>query len=272
MTSIKAPTPPTAPTDRFVQVTEFEGQKISAEQLDRLCHRYHFAAHYCADRDVVEAGCGAGHGLGLFAQTARSVLGGDLSPEVLAAARQTYGNAIRLEVFPADRIPLADRSADLVLLFEAIYYLPDVNAFMAEVDRVLRPGGHLLIATANKDLFDFTPSPFSNRYLGVAELSALMRGHGYEPSFWGYVDVSKVSLRQRLFRPIKYLANRFGIMPKTMGGKSILKKLVFGAMTEMPARIDSIPFDYVEPAPLVMDSPSHDYKVIYCAALKPKES
>ena len=48
--------------------------------------------------------------------------------------------------------------------------------------------------------------------------------------------------------------------------------LLFGAMTEMPARIDTVRFDYTEPAPLATDRASSGYKVLYCAAQKPKGS
>ena len=255
-------------TGRFLAVTEFAGQKISQEQLERTCHRYHWAASFCGGKDVIELACGGGQGLGLLAQQAKSVRGGDISPEVLARARATYGDEIPLDVFPADAIPLPAESLDVVLLFEAIYYLSDPGAFVAEARRVLRRDGLLLIVTANKDLFDFTPSPASTRYFGVVELERLLNREGFDPRFWGYVDVSRISLRQRIFRPIKYLVSRLGLMPKSMDGKSFLKRIVFGAMTTMPGRIDAVPFEHHEPTELPSDAPSFRHKVLYCAARK----
>jgi SAM-dependent methyltransferase len=124
-----------------------------------------------------------------------------------------------------------------LLLFEAIYYLPDVDAFFEEARRVLRPGGHLLIATANKDLYDFTPSPFSVRYYGVTELREVCDRHGFESKFWGFVEISKISVRQKILRPFKSIASRLGLVPRTMGGKEFLKKLFFGTVVDMPASI-----------------------------------
>jgi len=39
----------------------------------------------------------------------------------------------------------------VIILFEAIYYIPDAEKFVEECARVLRLGGKVLIATANKD-------------------------------------------------------------------------------------------------------------------------
>jgi SAM-dependent methyltransferase len=253
-------------TAHFAEVTELAGQKISPEQLERTCNRYYWAKVFVENGDVLEAGCGAGQGLGYLAKHARSIVAGDISAEVMSRAQATYGDAIELKVFDATSIPWADQSFDALLLFEAIYYLPDIDAFFNEARRVLRPGGHLLIATANKDLYDFTPSPFSVRYYGVKELGELCARHGFESSFWGFVDVSTVSMRQRILRPIKSMASRFGLIPKTMGGKELLKKLFFGTMVDMPASILDTPVDYLEPTPITEGRPDTQHKVIYCAA------
>jgi SAM-dependent methyltransferase len=232
----------------------------------RTCHRYYWARRFVEGRDAIEVACGAGPGLGYLAQHARSVVGGDISAEVLDRAGAVYGDTIPLQVFDAAKMPYLDASFDVVILFEAIYYLPDADAFMAEAKRVLRPGGHVLIATANKDLYDFNPSPFSTRYYGVVELGELCRRHGFEADFWGYVDVTKVSLRQRVLRPIKTLAVKLGLIPKTMGGKEFLKKLFFGSIVDMPRSILDTPQPYEPPVALRAGAPDRRFKVIYCAA------
>lgn len=251
---------------QFVDVTEIAGQMISAEQLERMCNRYYWARQFVEGRDIVEAGCGAGQGLGYLALCARTVVAGDISEEVLERAKATYGETVELKVFDAAAMPWPDASFDVVLLFEAIYYLPDVGAFFREVNRVLRPGGYLLIATANKDLYDFVPSPFSVAYYGVPELGALARSYGFSPEFWGFVDIGSVSVRQRILRPLKSVASRLGLIPKTMAGKELLKKLFFGRLVPMPASILDTPIDYVEPTPLPADRADRRFKVIYCAA------
>lgn len=102
---------------------------------------------------------------------------------------------------------------------------------------MLRPGGKVLIATANKDLYDFNPSPHSNKYYGVAELNDLFARHGFKTEFFGYMPVGDVSMRQRVLRPVKKLAVMLGFMPKSMAGKKFFKKIVFGELVRMPVEI-----------------------------------
>ncbi|MFM6854025.1 MAG: hypothetical protein ACKOUM_08090, partial [Sphingopyxis sp.] len=77
-------------TADFVNVTEIEGQRISQEQLHRTCHRYHWAASVAGGRDALEVACGAGQGLGILRAAAKSIVAGDVSPQVLASAQASF--------------------------------------------------------------------------------------------------------------------------------------------------------------------------------------
>jgi SAM-dependent methyltransferase len=252
----------------FVVVTEVAGDHVSLEQVERICHRYYWAGRYCAGKDVVEAACGSGQGLGYLARCARSVVAGDYCGEILARARRHYGERISLQQFDAQAMPFADRSKDVIILFEAIYYLPSPGRFIAECARVLRPGGVVLIATANKDLYDFNPSPYSHGYYGVQELTALLAEQGFSTRFFGYLPVDSVSWRQKVLRPVKKTVVRLGLMPKTMQGKQLLKRLVFGRLVEMPAEITPGMASYGDPIELPAGQPDALHKVIYCCAAR----
>ena len=143
----------------YSTVTELAGEEISSEQLDRLCHRYYWAGTYCTGKDILEAACGTGPGLGYLAGLARSLRGGDFDENILGFVQAHYGDRIELKQFDAQDMPYEDHSLDVVILFEAIYYLPSAKKFVDECRRVLRDDGKILIATANKDLYDFNPSP-----------------------------------------------------------------------------------------------------------------
>ncbi len=185
---------------------------------------------------------------------------------MLQRVRGHYGNRIGLARFDALQMPYADASKDVLVIFEAIYYLADLQRFIAECRRVLRPGGHLLIATANKDLPDFNPSPHSHTYPGVMELRDECGKHGLSVRCFGYLDTQAVSLRQRVLSPIKRVVIGLGLMPRTMRGKQLLKRLVFGRLVTMPAELDTRQIPYVAPTELPTDRPDHRHKVIYCAA------
>lgn len=249
----------------FTTVTEVAGDEVSQEQIERLAHRYVWAGEFCHGRDVLEVACGSGQGLGHIATVARSVRAGDISAPLIARARAHYGARVPIEQMDAGRLPIDDQSMDVIILFEAIYYLPSAERFVEECRRVLRPGGVVLVATANKDLYDFNPSPYSHRYYGVAELGQLF-GSRFECRFFGATPVDAVSLRQRILRPIKTIVVKLDLMPKTMAGKKLLKRLVFGNLRPMPPEITAAMTDYVPPVPLPAGNPDKQFKVIYLAA------
>jgi ubiquinone/menaquinone biosynthesis C-methylase UbiE len=253
-------------TEHFADVTELAGTEISAEQLERMSHRYHWAAGFCAGKDVVEVACGSGQGLGILAATSASLEAGDISSKILDIPRRHYGSRVKLTEFDAQALPFADRSKDVIILFEAIYYVPDAARFVAECRRVLRPGGAVLIATANKDLKDFNPSPYSNRYYGAAELSALFREHGFEVELFGHLPVATVSWRQKILRPVKQVAVALNLVPKTMAGKKLLKRLVFGRLVPMPEELPRSQSPIGALQRLAPGQPDSQHKVLYAHA------
>ncbi len=253
---------------RFADVTEIQGQMVSAEQLERACHRYHWAARDIVGKDALELACGSGHGLGLLRASARSLVAGDISEELVAIARGVSGAAVDVHQIDAVQTGAADQSYDRVMLFEALYYLPDFRAFFAEAHRILRPEGVLLLTTANKDLFDFTASPYSTTYLGVVELASELEASGFSVELGGFHAVSAVGLRQRLLRPVKAFASRFGLIPKTMSGKEWMKRAFFGKLVEMPNSLEVVPFKFEPPVPLTRSAPDKTFKIIYCRATK----
>lgn len=252
----------------FVEVTELAGDEVSDEQVQRVCARYSWALSYVShNSDVLEIACGTGPGLGLLKSAARSLVAGDISDAILERARTHYGNRVDIRVMNAESLPFADHSLDVIIIFEALYYVPDAVRFARECARVLRPGGVVLVSNANKDLFDFNPSPHSHCYHGVVELGRLFGAHGFETHFWGDLPLATVSWRQKLLRPIKRTVVSLGLMPRSMAGKRLLKRLVFGEMRAFPAEITT---DMVATSPtlrpLPAGQPDSGHKVILCAA------
>ncbi|WP_433892861.1 class I SAM-dependent methyltransferase [Streptomyces sp. CA-111067] len=92
---------------------------------------------------VVDVGCGNGtyvHAL-RHARPDLDVVGMDLSPGM---AQQVTGARA---VADASRLPLAADSVDALMAMHMLYHLPDVPAALAEMRRVLKPGGCLLVST-----------------------------------------------------------------------------------------------------------------------------
>jgi len=249
----------------FTTVTEIAGDEVTAEQVERAVHRYIWAGQYCAGKDVLEIACGNGQGLGYLASVAKSLRAGDIDKNLVERAGAYYGDRIAIDVMDAQDLPFEDNSLDVVLLYEALYYIPEADKFMTECKRVLRNDGHILIVTANKDLSDFNPSPHSHVYFGAVELNELMQKHGFSADILGYWPLTSSGFKEKVLRPVKKLVVASGLMPKTMAGKKLIKRLVFGELVSMPAEISGDMIDYVPPDPIGSDVPDRTHKVIYCA-------
>jgi len=252
--------------ESFQTVTELPGEPVSRLQIDRLVSRYTWAAGYCHDRDVLEAACGAGPGLGLLGAVARTLEAGDLTESILERARDHYGERFPLRRFDALDMPFEDRSKDVVILFEALYYLPSAKEFVTECRRVLRPGGRVLLATVNKDLWDFHPSAFSVAYYGVPELRALFAAGGFETEFFGFEPVNRLSAFQSALRHVKRFAIASRLMPRTMAGKRWLKRIFYGPQVPMPNELGLRDGAATAPTPLSDARPDTIHRIIYCAA------
>lgn len=255
-------------SDPYWHLTERSGDMVTYEQLRRMHTRYVWAAGYCRNRDVLEVACGVGQGLKILGSVARTIRAGDQSARLLDLARATYGSKVELRQFDAQELPYSDKSVDVIVIAEAIYYLPDVERFFQEAHRVLRAEGTLLVVTANKDLYDFNRSPHSYTYLGVVELSHQLNRHGFSVRLFGDTPISSVSWRQRMFRPLKALAARLGAIPSTVEGRRWLKRIVFGRMVPMPDALSWDNAKYKAPTSISGSSSDRTHKVLLCAATK----
>ena len=254
----------------YSTVTETPGVKASAEQIERLYHRYHFALPYCRGKDVLEAACGAGQGLGYIAKMAKSVAGSDVDEKCLAHARKTYADrpAIVIQQMDAESPSFEDGSFDVVILYEAIYYLEHPDIFVANCYRVLRQGGVLLICSVNREWTDFNPSPYSKRYYSAKELFDLLKTRFADVEISAAFSDEPDSLKEKIVSSIKRTAVALHIIPKTMKGKELLKRVFFGRLTPLPAEVREGLADYTPPSPLRLDIPDQHHKVIYAIATK----
>lgn len=250
----------------YSQVTEVPGGMASGEQLQRLFSRYHFAAQYCKSKEVLEVACGSAQGLGYIARTARSITGGDFTRNLVQIAHRYYRGRIPLLCLDAHQLPFEEQSFDVVIFFEAIYYLTRPEEFLDECSRVLRSNGTLLVCTVNKDWSDFNPSPYSVKYFSAPELYKFLRLKFVSVELYGGFAVSFNSVTARITSTIRRAAVAFKLMPKTMVGKELLKRIFFGRLVSLPDEIREGMCEYIQPMPISSNSPNHDYKVLYARA------
>ena len=259
--------------DSYITVTEIPGVKASREQLERLYQRYHFAYRFCREKDVLEVACGAGQGLGYLAKAAKKVVGSDIDKKNLEFAQRQYKdrNNIRLEHFDAQKIPFENDRYDVVILYEAIYYLENPERFIDEAYRILRNNGLLIMCTANKDWADFNPSSYSVKYFSVPELSSLIKRKFRRVDFCGGFSTKGNGLKDSIVSFIRRTAVNLHLIPKTMKGKELFKRLFFGKLYSLPPEIKDDITEYIEPVPISSDSPNSSYKVIFTVGYKGKD-
>jgi SAM-dependent methyltransferase len=147
--------------------------------------RYEFARPHCVGKHVLDAGCGTGYGSAFLGESARNVLGIDVSGEAIDYARARYGGGnVEFVVGDLQQLERGDAEFDAVVAFEVIEHLPHPDRFVAEARRVLKPDGVLVVSTPRADHGHERPeNPFHEREFARDEFERLLRGS------FGRVDV-----------------------------------------------------------------------------------
>jgi SAM-dependent methyltransferase len=100
-----------------------------------------------AGRDVLDIGCGTGFHLPFFAETARSVTGIEPHPDLAAIARRRIRRLDDVHVLQASAasLPLPEASIDVMHARWAYFFGPGCEPGLAELGRVMRPGGRAFV-------------------------------------------------------------------------------------------------------------------------------
>lgn len=164
--------------------------------------RYHFAVQHCAGRVVADVACGAGYGSAILAGAAASVVGVDADEGAVEFARRHYAAPnVTFHVMDALNLALSDASIEVVVSFETIEHLTDVERFLNEVTRVLRPGGSFIVSTPRVERTNTHPAnPHHTIEFALDDFDRLLRGHFSDVDLYGQSRVQSDAHRalQRL--------------------------------------------------------------------------
>jgi SAM-dependent methyltransferase len=115
---------------------------------------YRFALEHARGNRVLDYGCGSGYGSHLIAPACQSVTGVDISADAVAYAAEHYQapnlDYRRIDRAEVARLPFADASFDTVLSFQVIEHIRDVEPYLSEIWRVLKPKGVFICATPDR--------------------------------------------------------------------------------------------------------------------------
>jgi len=175
-----------------------QGDPSAAERMVRLeaALRPLIAGSRHGRRHVLDAGCGDGAFLAFLHRVGFQVTGVELAESAAARARRRCPEAeVRIASLEED-LPFDDGSFDAIWLTEVLEHLFDVHGALAELNRVLKPGGTLALTTPYhgklKNVLialvgfeghfdpDFSPIRFFTRQ----SLERCLRRAGFEPVAW----------------------------------------------------------------------------------------
>ncbi len=136
---------------------------------------------------VLDAGCGEGYGLVILHDAgARGVIGVELDPLVADHARRRHAHdgIPDIDVVEADLddLPLVDDTLDAAVCLQVVEHLSAPGAAVAELARVVHPGGEVVVSTPNRLTFspdtDVPTNPFHHREYAARELAGLLSSAG----------------------------------------------------------------------------------------------
>lgn len=175
---------------------------------------------------------------------------------------------IKVELMDAHNLNFPDKSFDLVLLYEAIYYLEEPQKFVAGARRVLRKDGKLIICSVNKDWEDFHPSPYTHTYFSVPEFYEIVKDGFREVDIFGGFQVNNSGMKNRVISFIKRMAVDFNLIPGSLKTRAYLKRIFMGRLVHLPAEVYEDMAAYEAPVPIPVNEINNDFKIIYAVAVK----
>jgi ubiquinone/menaquinone biosynthesis C-methylase UbiE len=113
------------------------------------------ALELTANDRLLDVGCGTGQASRRAATVARSVVGVDLSAEMLREAARLAGDVDDVTFVRADAevLPFADASFTAVLCTNSLHHYPDPARGLEEMARVLEPGGRVVVGDPCADVW-----------------------------------------------------------------------------------------------------------------------
>jgi len=145
---------------RHIESTRLaERAQLRMESFPELLARHGFPVK----GQVLEVGTAQGLRARIMADLGAEVIGVDRSPELLVRARELNRGVPNLSFVEGDLydLPFADASFDFVYARLVFMHLADPKLALANIRRVLRPGGRVLIEDADRDCMFFEPAPLT---------------------------------------------------------------------------------------------------------------
>ncbi len=174
---------------------------------------------------VLEIGTGSGYGVEVLAPKATQLTTIDKFSNNIDFS--VYDNVTFRQMNVPPFEGLEDNQFDFVVSFQVIEHIEDDHAFVAEIHRVLKPGGKFIVTTPNIKM-SLTRNPWHVREYTIEELDGLLREKFAEVEQLGVFGNEKI---------MKYYENNRKSVEK------ITRWDIFNLQYKLPRRVLQIPYD-----------------------------
>jgi SAM-dependent methyltransferase len=174
--------------ERFRGANTVEAGRLSPYWGEHVA-RYRFALPFVENRTVLDIACGTGYGIGFIQGRAAAVTGVDVDADAVRQAKQECGKRSAVLLADGLTLPFGDGTFEVITSFETLEHIYHRDRFLAELRRVLRPDGVLLLSTPNANYtqpVDGKPSnPFHIHEYTPEELQKELTHHFFISQFLG---------------------------------------------------------------------------------------
>ena len=201
---------------------EFTGERVvegvSPERIwvDHVA-RYEFASGYTKEKNVLDISCGTGYGSRiLYDRGARRVIGVDISNEAINFASIKYNTKdLEFKVGNVQNIDFPANYFDVVTCFETIEHVDSQEKAFMELQRVLKPGGLLIVSSPNrtitspyKSINDPPDNPFHTKEYATGEFISALENYFCILDIYGQRSIYKLFSLPFLERIMKRILPR----------------------------------------------------------------
>jgi ubiquinone/menaquinone biosynthesis C-methylase UbiE len=193
--------------------------------------RYKFAAQFVKKELVCDIACGTGYGSKFLLEAgAKAVEGFDISEDAVEYARKNSSAPnVKFHVKSAEDLTgIQDCNFGVIISFETVEHLNNIDKYLSEMDRILKAGGSFIISTPERKLssvlFNFTGRPanaFHTREFSYREFYKVLNNYFIVKHIYGQHYISDIFV----FWPVQVAIKSAGRLLKGIGAKKLKNRI-----------------------------------------------